>query len=85
VTVRLGGGFEVRLDNGARLQADNMLRVVGGDNAIHSTIALSYRPKAWRGVELSLHVDNLWDDEFQSVPAVPASGRQFSASVGYVW
>jgi hypothetical protein len=30
-------------------------------------------------------VDNLWDNRFQEVPAVPAAPRQISFGVGYVW
>jgi outer membrane receptor protein involved in Fe transport len=85
VTARLGNGFELRVDNVARLQADNMLRVVGGDNAITTSVGLAYRPSALRGVEVSVRVDNLWDSDYQDVPAVPAAPRQVSAGVSYTW
>jgi hypothetical protein len=29
-------------------------------------------------------VDNLWDTDFQEVPAVPAAPRQWSAGVAFV-
>jgi hypothetical protein len=73
------------MDNVVRFQAANSLRTVGGDNAVLTTVGVSYRPMAWRGVEFSLHVDNLWDTDFQEVPAVPAAPRQWSAGVAYVW
>jgi hypothetical protein len=38
-----------------------------------------------RGVELSLLVDNMWDSDFQEVPAVPAARRQFSAGAIWRW
>ncbi len=85
ITARLGGGFEFRMDNAARIQADNPLRVVGGDRAVTSSVGLVYRPVAWRGAECSVLVDNLWDTRFQDVPAVPATRRQISIGVGYVW
>jgi outer membrane receptor protein involved in Fe transport len=85
LTARLGGGFELRVDNVARLQADNLLRTVGGDDAITTSVGLAYRPEAFRGFEVSVHVDNLWDNDFQEVPAVPAARRQFSAGISYVW
>ena len=84
-TVRLGHGLEVRIDNVVRFQAANMLRTIGGDEAVLTALGASYRPAAWRGVELTLQVDNLWDSDFQEVPAVPAARRQFSAGVAYVW
>lgn len=85
LTVRLAPGLELRLDNVVRVQADNPLRTVGGDDAVTSALGVSYRPSAWRGVEVALQVDNLWNDKFQEVPAVPAARRQLSAGVSYAW
>ena len=85
ITARLGGGFEVRMDNVARIQADNLLRVIGGDSAVTSSLGLGYRPRAWRGVEFSAMADNVWDDRFQEVPAVPAARRQISIGASYAW
>lgn len=85
VTVRLGREFELRLDNAARWQAGNPLRISGGDQALTSAIGLFFRPERWTGVEFSARVDNAWGDRFQEVPAVPASPRQFSAAVASVW
>lgn len=85
VTARLGHGFEVRLDNELRVQEENLLRTVGGDNAVLSSLGLYYLPPRLRGLELSAQVDNLWDDDFQEVPAVPASRRQFSIGAAYRW
>lgn len=85
VTVRLGGGFEFRMDNVVRFQAENMLRVVGGDEAVITSAALSYRPLGWRQVEFSVQADNLWDSNFQDIPAVQAAPRQVAAGVTYAW
>jgi hypothetical protein len=84
-TLRLGHGFELRMDNVVRIQAANMLRVVGGDDALLTAVSVSFQPPRWHGVEFAVHVDNLWDSDFQDVPAVPAARRQFSVSAGYVW
>lgn len=85
LTMRLGHGFELRLDNVARVQADNFLRVLGGDEAVTSSAGLAYRPAAWRGFEISAQVDNAWDTDFQEVPAVPAAPRQVSLGIAYAW
>ena len=85
LTVRLGHGVELRMDNVARWQADNLLRVIGGDEAVTSSLGIVYRPAAWRGVEFSVLADNLWDSRFQAVPAVPAARRQVSVGAGYAW
>ena len=78
VTWRVGAGFEVRMDNEFRVQEKNLLRTIGGDNAALSSLGLYYLPPGWRGVELSLLTENLWNSGFQEVPAVPAARRQVS-------
>ncbi len=83
--VRLGHGFELRIDNAARMQADNLLRIVGGDDALLSAVGLSFRPAAVRGLEFSVQADNLWNSAYQEVPAVPASPRQVSVTASFAW
>jgi vitamin B12 transporter len=85
LTFRLGHGWEVRLDNEVRLQEPNPLRLNGGDEAVMTTIGVHYRPPRLPALELSLQVDNLWDDDFEEVPAVPAGRRQLSAGVIWRW
>jgi vitamin B12 transporter len=85
ITARLGHEFELRMDNEVRVQAANLLRRVGGNDAVLSSLGLTYRPSSLRRVSVTVQVDNLWDSEFQEVPAVPATPRQISANVGYVW
>jgi vitamin B12 transporter len=85
LTARLGRGFELRVDNVARIQADNVLRLIGGDEAVSTALGLAFRPEAFPRVEVAVQVDNVWDSGFQEVPAVPAAPRQFSASVSYTW
>jgi hypothetical protein len=85
IVARLGAGFELRMDNVARIQQDNSQRKIGGDEALLSSLGLFYLPKSIPGLEVSLSADNLWDSNFQEVPAVPASGRQISSGVTYRW
>jgi hypothetical protein len=85
VTARLGHGIELRMDNAARVQAANLLRSTGGDSAVISSLGLAFRPPAWRGLTLSVQVDNLWNSAFQEIPAVPAASRQLSAGATYIW
>ena len=85
LTLKLGRGFELRIDNAARIQAENMLRMVGDDEALITSVGVFYRPIWFRGAEISAQVDNLWDSDFQDVPAVPAAGRMAAFGVGYSW
>lgn len=85
VVWRLAPRWELRMDNDARIQEENPLRVVGGDHALDSALALVWRPGAVGGLELSLQADNLWDSDYQEVPAVPAAGRQVVLSASYRW
>ena len=85
VTVRLGAGFELRMDNEARVQEANPLRTEGGNEAVISSAGLFYRPPATPDLELSLQADNLWDTNFQDIPAVPAPRRTISAGITTRW
>jgi hypothetical protein len=85
VVYRFASEWELRFDNAARVQADNLLRAVGGDETLISSAGLFYRPRAWRGATLSVRADNLWNSNYQEVPAVPAAPRQLAVGVGYVW
>jgi len=85
LVARLGGGFELRMDNEARIQEDNPLRTIGGNRAVISSLGLFYRPPRARNFDLSLQVDNLWNTDFQEVPAVPAARRQIAAGVSCRW
>ncbi|HEX2900263.1 MAG TPA: TonB-dependent receptor, partial [Bacteroidia bacterium] len=82
---RLGGGVEVRLDNEYRVQEENSLRLLGGATATLSSFGLYWVPGAMPALELSLRVDNVWDDDFQEVPAVPAGRRQWGIGAAYRW
>jgi len=83
VTARLGRGFEVRVDNEFRVQEENSLRVIGGNQAFLTSVGVYWLPRSLRGLELSACIDNLWAGDFQEIPAVPATRRQWSA--GLTW
>ena len=85
IVMRLNNEIEVRMDNAARIQASNLLRTIGGNDAIISSLSVTYRPAALRRTTFTVQADNLWNSSFQEVPAVPASRRQLSASVAYAW
>lgn len=86
LVARLGAGFELRLDNEARLQASNLLRSANtSGDVLTSSVSLAYHPVSMPQLGLSMQVDNLWDTKFEEVPAVPAARRQVTAGVAYSW
>lgn len=85
ITWRVSSQVELRWDNEVRDQAANLLRTRGGHQPLLSSLGVTYRPAAWRRVSFVAQVANLWDSEYQEVPAVPAARRQWSANVGYTW
>ncbi len=81
---RLGGGFELRVDNELRRQADNPLRQEGRDN-VDTALGLFYHVPGVKGLVLNAQVDNLWDTAFQDVPLTPHTPRTWSVGATYVW
>lgn len=83
--VRLTDSFDVRLDNEARIQEPDALRTQGGNDAFTSSASLDWHPVAWRHIEVSAQVDNVWNSAYQAVPSVPAARRQLSLGATYAW
>lgn len=83
-TARLGGGFELRVDNELRRQADNALRREGRDN-VDTAVGLFYHVPGVDGLVLNAQVDNLWDTAYQDVPLTPHTPRTWSVGATYVW
>ncbi len=81
IVARLSREWEVRIDNEVRRQSDNLLRRGAGRDAVLSAGTLMYSPATWRGVSFALQAENLWNDAFEEVPAVPAARRQVVLSV----
>lgn len=85
VIVRPSASVELRVDNEYRVQEKNPLRTIGGNEALLSAVGVYYFPPRIRGLELSVRMDNVWDSDFQEVPAVPAARRQFSVGAAWRW
>jgi vitamin B12 transporter len=82
---RLTETVELRMDNVARIQEPDALRTQGGNDALTSSLGLSWYPKGVRKLELYAMADNLWNSAYQSVPGVPAARRQLSFGATYGW
>lgn len=81
---RLGSGFELRIDNEYRHQAENSLRRYGRDN-FDTALGLFYRVPCIKGLTLGAQADNLWDTAYEEVPLVPAARHSWSLGAAYVW
>jgi hypothetical protein len=84
VVARLGSGFELRLDNEYRQQAENVLRR-GNDTPILSALGLYYAVPSVKGLTLFTQVDNLWNVNYEEVPLVPGAPRELSLGARYAW
>jgi outer membrane receptor protein involved in Fe transport len=76
--------IDVRVDNEYRIQEPNLLRV-GDDTAFISSVGVHLFPLGDRKFEVTILVDNVWDDDFEEVPAVPAARRQAAISATLHW
>ncbi len=85
LTWRFARGWEIRADNEFRLQEKNPLRVAGGDEAALTSVGVHWLPPRVPALQIFLQVDNLWDSDFQEVPAVPAGRRQLAGGVTWRW
>lgn len=84
VVARLGGGFELRMDNEYRIQEENALRR-RNDEPILSSLGLYYAVPGVKGLSLAAQVDNLWNTYYEEVPLVPGARREWSAGARYAW
>ena len=76
--------FELRMDNEFRSQEENPLRR-SSDQAVRTSLSLIWDPPMSEVMDLRLVVDNLFDSDFEEIPATPAVGRQVSAFLNYRW
>jgi len=85
LVARLGAGLVIRSDTELRLQKENLLRTVGGDDAVLGALGLYWTVPQLEALELSVVADNVWGSNFQELPAVPAPGRQVTFGALYRW
>ena len=83
-TYRFLDQFELRMDNEFRSQQENPLRR-SEDSAALSSLTLHWISPQFAGLRLGFTVDNLFDSDFEEIPATPAVGRQISSYFLYRW
>ena len=81
---KLHSRLELRLDSEFRIQEENPLRT-SDDTAFLAYASLVIRPLAESNWELRLSVENLFDSDFEEIPAVPASRRQVALQSSLGW
>jgi len=84
IVARLGAGWEVRMDNEYRDQEPDALRTSTSHPFI-SSAGVYYMVPMVRGLRLSFEVDNLWNTNYQTVPAVPSTKREYAFGATYSW
>ena len=83
-TLQIADEWTLRIDNEARTQKDNALRR-SDDDALLTSLSVQYAPEAFAGLAFTASVENLWDDDFEEVPAVPAARQQVAFGASYSW
>lgn len=76
--------LEMRGEVEYRVAEDNVLRT-SGDDAVNASLALQWRAPWAEGLDFTILVDNLFDDDFEEFPGTPAVGRHASLRAGYRW
>ncbi len=76
--------FELRLDMEYRIQEYNPLRR-SEDTATLAYLSVIVHPIEELNWDLRFSVENLFDSEFEEIPAVPASRRQFAIQSTWRW
>ena len=75
---------EIRVDNEWRKQEENTLRN-GEDDALFTHLTLKISPSQFKGLDIMLAADNLWDESFEEIPGTPGRGEQYTISATYHW
>ncbi|MFT7007582.1 MAG: vitamin B12 transporter [Colwellia sp.] len=75
---------EVRVDNEWRKQEENILRN-GDDDALFTHLTVKISPSQFKGLDIMLAADNIWDESFEEVPGTPGRGEQYTISATYRW
>jgi vitamin B12 transporter len=82
---RATDSLDVRFDNEFRVQEPNPLRRNATDETWLSTIGVYWRTPWAKNLQLSLQADNLWDADFEEIPAVPAAPRMIAIGARWHW
>jgi hypothetical protein len=77
-------GVQLRLDNEWREQERNALRR-SARTAFLTTAGIGWRVPGVDGLELEALVENVWDERFEEVPAVPGAPRTWSVGAAWRW
>ncbi len=84
LTYRFLDQLEFRFDNEFRSQEENLLRRSSNEAALTS-LSLVWYPPSLEGFEFSFTVDNIYNSNFEEIPATPAVRRQISGYFSYKW
>lgn len=82
---RVSRRLDLRWDNEFRVQEPNPLRLNSTTETGLSSLGLYWRPAGSEQLQLSVQIDNVWDSEFEEIPATPASPRQISLGARWRW
>ncbi len=85
VVWRVASNVDLRMDNEFRIQEPNPLRRNDTEETVLSSLGVYWRPSFADQLELSVQIDNVWDSDFEEIPAVPAAPRLWSFGARWRW
>lgn len=85
VVWRIFRSLDLRMDNEFRVQEPNPLRRNDTENTVLSSVGVFWRPSFSEQLEVSLQIDNVWDSDFEEIPATPGAPRQVAIGVRWRW
>jgi outer membrane receptor protein involved in Fe transport len=80
----IGESAVFRLEGEYRKHPANVLRE-GGDEALMVHLQAVWEDFPAEGLRLTVRLDNLTDEAFESVPGTPGPGREGRATLSYAW
>ncbi len=84
LTHNINAKLSVRIDNEYRQQEDSILRNTDHE-AFFTYASIVYSPFGDERWEVQASVSNLWDDDFEEIPAVPGTASQWALKSTVRW
>ena len=83
-TWRIARQWQIAATQAVRRQTENPVRS-GGRTGFPATIHVHMAPRISKFLELTMAVENVWNDDFETYPGLPSVPRRFSVAATVAW